>query len=121
MMVNEYDTQSTFAYFFKISRKWNLIFTHLKLKFRKNVIDENRLRMRFYNKKMMSQVRIPKNWKIEGVWHTLLYNNVNIAKSKNWKSVIIQLCHSILCQYGWGSSIIQALYYLAGIYVTGGF
>ena len=73
MMVDEYDTQSTFAYFFKISRKWNLIFTHLKLNFRKNVNDENRLRMRFYNNKMMSQVRIPKNWKIEGVWHTLLY------------------------------------------------
>ena len=31
-----------------------------------------------------------------------------------------QLCHSVLCQYGWGSSTIQPLYYLAGIYVTGG-
>jgi len=55
MMVDEYDTQSTFAYFFKISRKWNLIFIHLKLIFRKNVIDENRFKMWFYNKKMMSQ------------------------------------------------------------------
>ena len=40
MMVDEYDSQSTFAFFFKISRKLNLIFDHLKLIFRKNVIDE---------------------------------------------------------------------------------
>ena len=31
MMVDEYDTQSTFAYFFKILRKLNLIFIHLKI------------------------------------------------------------------------------------------
>ena len=55
MMVDEYDTQSTFAYFFKISRKGNLIFIHLKLIFRKNVIDENRFKILFYNKKKMSQ------------------------------------------------------------------
>ena len=52
MMVDEYDTQSTFAYFFfKISRKVNLIFDHLKLIFPKNVIDENRFKIWFYNKK----------------------------------------------------------------------
>jgi len=59
MMVDKYDTYiltlSTFADFFKISRKVNLIFDHLKLIFRKNVIDENRFKMWFYNKKMMSQ------------------------------------------------------------------
>ena len=45
MMVDEYDTQSTFAYFFKISGKLNLIFDHLKIIFRKNVIEENRFKM----------------------------------------------------------------------------
>ena len=59
MMVDKYDTYiltlSTFADFFKISRKVNLIFDHLKLIFRKNVINENRFKMWFYNKKMMSQ------------------------------------------------------------------
>ena len=60
-MVDEYDNRSSFAYFFKILRKLNLIFIHLKLIFRKNVIDENRLRIRFYNKKVMSQDKIPKN------------------------------------------------------------
>ena len=40
-MVDEYDTQSTFAYFFQNFEKIKSHFDHLKLIFRKNVIDEN--------------------------------------------------------------------------------
>ena len=41
--------------FFKISRKVNLIFDHLELILSKNVIDENRFKIWFYNKKIMSK------------------------------------------------------------------
>ena len=55
--------------FFKISRKVNLIFDHLKLIFPKNVIDENRFKIWFYNKKKRCPKRIyDGRW----VWHTLV-------------------------------------------------
>ena len=55
MMVDEYDTQSTFAYFFQNFEKSEPHFWPPRTNFSKNVIDENRFKMWFYNKKNNAQ------------------------------------------------------------------
>ena len=44
-MIDENDPHNQLLPIFKISRKLNLICDHLKLIFRENFIDENRLKM----------------------------------------------------------------------------
>ena len=62
-----------FCIFSKVFRSFNSKFDQLKLIFKKIAIDENRLKIRFYNKKVMSEGEILEIWKIEGVWYALLY------------------------------------------------
>ena len=63
-----------FVFFSKFSEALPQNLTTPNSFFEKNAIDENRLKIRFYNKNVMSEFEILKIWKIEGVWYSLLFN-----------------------------------------------